>query len=234
MLDFHMHVLPEMDDGSKSVDTSLSMLEMSAEYGVDTIAATSHFYAWNDDPSHFLLRREAAYERLISGIEQSGIQSPQILLGAEVRFFDGISMIDDLEELCLEGTNLLFLEMPFSPWQERMFHEVDAICRRGIKPVAAHIERYMDCQAKRMIQNFMGLDVYIQCNAEFFVSRRTSRKALQMFRNGQIQFLGSDAHNTTSRPPNLGPALDFVESKLGHGSIEYLEDFEALVVEENG
>ena len=45
MTDLHMHVLPGMDDGSKDVRTSIAMLKRSASYGVDTVAATSHFYA---------------------------------------------------------------------------------------------------------------------------------------------------------------------------------------------
>ena len=42
MIDLHAHILPEMDDGSGSLDESLEMAELALESGVDIIAATPH------------------------------------------------------------------------------------------------------------------------------------------------------------------------------------------------
>ena len=223
MTDFHMHVLPEMDDGSKSVEMSLGMLERSAAYGVETVAATSHFYAWENSPQKFLSRRAEAHERMLSAA--AGREDlPRVLLGAEVCFFDGVSGMDELEELCLEGTRLLLLEMPFARWTERMLREVETIQRNGLIPVAAHIERYLDFQPRGLMNEFLGLGLYLQCNASFFLNRRTAHRALRMFRKGQIRFLASDAHNLSSRPPNLGGALEVLKRKLGR---EEWDRFEA-------
>ena len=67
MTDFHMHVLPGMDDGSKNVETSTAMLERSAAGGVDTVAATSHFYAEDNSIRRYLARRRAAYPEAAEG-----------------------------------------------------------------------------------------------------------------------------------------------------------------------
>ena len=32
MIDFHTHILPKMDDGSKNVEESIAMLKMQAEH----------------------------------------------------------------------------------------------------------------------------------------------------------------------------------------------------------
>ncbi|MCD7845611.1 MAG: hypothetical protein LUG57_07150 [Oscillospiraceae bacterium] len=235
MLDFHTHILPGMDDGSKNVSTSLTMLEESAAYGADTVALTPHFYGEENSPDQFLARRDMAWRSLAAAIEARGAENyPRLLLGAEVRFFNGISITEELESLCLEGTNFLLLEMPFVRWNERMLREVAAISRRGVKPVAAHVERYMDFQPKRLMADFMSLDIYIQCNAEFFLARKTTRRAIHMLQNEQIQFIGSDAHNITTRPPNLGPALEVIEWKLGREALERLEECEELVLEGSG
>ena len=45
LTDHHCHILPNIDDGSDSVDTSLQMIKMMKEQGVDRIVSTSHFYA---------------------------------------------------------------------------------------------------------------------------------------------------------------------------------------------
>lgn len=64
MIDVHSHILPAIDDGSRNVETSQKMLEMSAAQGVELICATPHFYASRDRVDEFLRRREASYERL--------------------------------------------------------------------------------------------------------------------------------------------------------------------------
>ncbi|MCD7787048.1 MAG: capsular polysaccharide biosynthesis protein, partial [Oscillospiraceae bacterium] len=130
MLDFHMHILPAVDDGSDSVETSMAMLRMSAEQGVEYIAATPHFYAERMTPESFLTRRRDAFALFTDAIGgEAGL--PRLLLGAEVHFFTGISTFDGLDALCLDGTKFLLLEMPFHTWSEHMLHEVDTISCRG-------------------------------------------------------------------------------------------------------
>jgi protein-tyrosine phosphatase len=61
VLDFHSHILPEVDDGSQSVDESILMINALAEQGIDRIVATPHFYANDESVSEFLVRRQKAY-----------------------------------------------------------------------------------------------------------------------------------------------------------------------------
>ncbi len=219
MTDFHIHVLPGMDDGSKDAETSLAMLRRSASHGVDTLAATPHFYAEENSVARFLSRRGEAYDRLMEAAgDMPGL--PRLLLGAEVLYFSGISAVDGLDGLCLEGTDLLLLEMPFAPWTDRVLREVEVIRRGGLRVAAAHIERYMDIQPRRAMDAFFSLGTFIQCNGAFFLSRRTAGRAARMLRRGQIHFLGSDAHNMTARPPNLGEAVGAMERKLGRTAVE--------------
>jgi protein-tyrosine phosphatase len=226
MTDFHSHVLPGVDDGSDSVSTSLLMLKMWHDQGISRICATPHFVAERMTPERFLQRRNAAYEDLRQAAVGDG---PEILLGAEVRFFDGISASEELTRLCLTGTSLLLLEMPFVKWTERMLGEVAEIRRRGIIPVAAHLERYIRFNPKKTIRQFMDLDIMIQCNAEFFLERRTERKALSLLREERIHFLGSDAHDLSSRAPNMRAALTLIEKKLGSSAIERLSRQEEMI-----
>ncbi len=228
MTDFHSHLLPGIDDGSDSVETSLRMLQMWRSQGVERICATPHFYAHENTPARFLQRRNEAYEKLMAAVGPAD-PCPPLLLGGEVLFWGGISSSEDLPSLCLEGTNLLLLEMPFVRWTDRMLGEVAEIRRRGLIPVAAHVERYMSFNPAKTIRAFMDMDILIQCNASFFLNRRTQRKALKLLRDGRIHFLGSDAHNTSSRAPNLGGALELIEKKLGPSAIDYLLDMEELI-----
>lgn len=228
MTDFHAHLLPALDDGSDSLETSLAMLEIWRSQGIDRVCATPHFYAERTTPEKFLRRRREALEALRAAMGTAE-GSPALLCGAEVRFFDGISGAEALPSLCLEGTDLLLLEMPFTRWTERMLMEVGELRQRGVRPVAAHLERYLDLNPRQTIRRFLQMDVLIQCNAEFFLSRRTAGKALRMLREEKIHFLGSDAHNLRSRAPNLGPALALIERKLGPRALDRLFALEGMI-----
>ena len=62
MIDLHTHILPNVDDGSSSLEESLALLRMLASQGVTLTAATPHFYATSDTPEQFFRRREAAWQ----------------------------------------------------------------------------------------------------------------------------------------------------------------------------
>ena len=211
MVDIHSHILPKMDDGSRSSEESLQMLSASVEQGVDVIAATSHFYPTENSPAQFLKRRQASYERLCEAMQADGRAFPHILLGAEVYYFEGINTADDVEQLRISGTPLLLLEMPFSPWTSRMVEEVERLHeRRGVTVLMAHIERYFRWQKEEVWDELASCGILMQSNAEFFLSWRTKHKALKLLRQGRLQFLGSDCHNMSSRRPRLGEALDVI------------------------
>ena len=234
MTDFHSHLLPGIDDGSDSVETSLAMLELWRGQGIDRIAATPHFYADRIDPVRFFRGRQAAYDALTEAMEKNGFRA-ELVLGAEVHYFSGMGNADVLDDLCLNGTDLLLLEMPFSrPWTESMIRDVAAIRRRGLTPVAAHIERYLPLQSKRLLDQFFDLDILFQSNASFFLSRKTARHALRLLRDRRIHFLGSDAHNISDRPPNLGPALEMIDQRLGTEALAYLESYDRITYPKGG
>ena len=60
VIDFHSHILPDVDDGSRSLEQSLAMLQMEADQGIRRVVATPHFYAQNDIPEKFLRKQEEA------------------------------------------------------------------------------------------------------------------------------------------------------------------------------
>ena len=69
MIDYHTHILPEIDDGARNTAMALAMLEEEVNQGVTTVCLTPHFYANEASPSHFLAKREAAYEKLMASAD---------------------------------------------------------------------------------------------------------------------------------------------------------------------
>ena len=151
MIDFHTHILPGIDDGSASVTESVSMLREEKRLGIDAVVATPHYYANRNDIGSFLEKREHAWNQLVPYLWP---ELPDIYLGAEVQYFEGIRAVEGLELLRIKGTDLLLVEMPFRQWTNRFIDDVLELNERdNIQVVLAHIERYMDMQSEYIPMN---------------------------------------------------------------------------------
>lgn len=223
MIDFHSHILPGMDDGSKSVEESVAMLNALSEQGITRVAATPHFYANDESVSEFLGRRQASLEKLSGSLSP---QMPQIMLGAEVRYYEGLSRHENIRDLCLQGTKLLLIEMPECRWSEFAIRELtDIACGGRIIPVLAHIERCIFLQKKEVLFRLLHNGVLMQINAEFLNGFLSRGKAVKLLKNNQVHFIGSDCHNMQSRPPDIGKAYQTVFNKLGGDFAEAFNNF---------
>ncbi len=221
MTDTHTHILPHMDDGSRSVEMSLDMLRRERDQGVTTVALTPHMYRTRELPEDFLARRAASAETLREAIAALPAEErdslPRLCLGAEVAWVPGMAEWPNLREFCYEGTDYLLVEPPLGRWDDRMPRELyDLMDRTGIVPVIAHIDRYFDRPAGALEELF-SLGVPVQLSAEALLHFFGRRRALHALEDGIAQVLISDCHNLDSRPPNLGPALAVVRQKLGDG-----------------
>ena len=233
LTDFHSHILPGVDDGSKSVEQSLEMLRMEAAQGIRRVIATPHFYPRHDSPERFLRRRAEAMNRLQEAM--AGEENlPDIELGAEIYFFSGISDSEVLSQLTIGQKSCILLEMPHSPWTESMYRELEGICvKQGLTPVIAHVDRYIrPFKTYGIPERLKELPVLVQANAEFFLDRSTRRMALRMLKSGQIHVLGSDCHNLKDRKPNLGDAISLIQDRLGPASLDWIHTNEQGILYE--
>jgi len=184
MIDFHTHILPLMDDGSKSIEESIKMLKMLSAQGVKRIVATPHFYANDESVDKFLERREKSYKSLT---EKLSVDLPEIILGAEVRYYNGISRMENLDKLFIGKNRLLLLEMPFSRWTEHSVEEIIQLSNLGdVTVVLAHFDRYLFMQSKQIQEKIFNSDILLQCNSECFESWFSRLKAFKLLNNDKI------------------------------------------------
>ncbi len=220
MTDLHTHILPAMDDGAEDVKTSIDMLCAEFCDGVDVVALTPHFYRHREDTEKFFRRREKSYAMLKAGINalKQGEKEklPELVLGAEVAWWPGISDMDELELLCIGDTQNLLLELPFAPWDAGIINNIYNIMGKfGITPVIAHIERYLHMQSKSVLRDIFSLDVPIQLGCESLLHPALRRTALKLIKRDNAHFVASDCHNMSDRRPNMKAALDVVYKKFG-------------------
>lgn len=236
MIDFHSHILPGIDDGSKNTDMTREMLKIEKDQGVSEIIATPHFYAFEMSIGQFIRRREHAFQKVKKRIyEKEGSWYPPITCGAEVYYFPGMGK-SDLYPLCIRGTDLLLLEMPFVQWTREMYNDILYIIRRqGLTIILAHVERFYQFQKNKDIWNkIIELPVILQFNAECFKSFTKRRLAMKYIRSDFPVLLGSDCHNITGRRPNLSEGRIILRKKLGEQVLEDIDLFGERLLRDHG
>lgn len=189
VIDFHAHILPELDHGCDSVQTAQKQLELAAKAGVDVVVATSHFYPHLDTTGSFLKAREEVYEKLQQVI--SGKQLlPKVWLGAEVLACAGMERMEGLEQLCVQGTNVLLLEMPFTGKWERPL--VESVCKlaKNYQVVLAHADRY----SFEQVQQLIAAGCLVQLNADALCKWSKRNRCMRYIKTGAVVALGSDIH----------------------------------------
>ena len=187
LVDFHAHILPRADHGSNSVQTSLKQLRLAAEAGVKRIVATPHFYPHRHTLRAFLDRRENAYYQLKAHVFEG---APKIRLGAEVLICDNIERFEGLDKLCLSGTNILLLELPFNDFNDNFCISVENLISMGYDVVLAHADRYVPEDIERLVE----LGAKIQLNAISVATFFKNKQLYNWVQRGVTVALGSDIH----------------------------------------
>lgn len=216
-IDFHAHILPGADHGSRNVETSLKQLQLARAAGIDRIIATPHFYPAHDTAEAFLARRERTFARLQEADEQ---HAREVLKGAEVHLCAGLHHMKDLDQFCVEGTSVLLLELPMDFSIDPYVTTLDGLLyERKLTVVLAHIDRYATQHIEFLLDSgFLG-----QLNAASFCHIRTKKRSLQWAERPEVVAFGSDIHGTEigyseflKAKQRLGTGFDQIMKRTEH------------------
>ncbi len=210
IVDFHSHILPKVDHGSKSMEQSISQIRLIGK-ATDRIVATSHFYPHVHNLDNFILRVDAAAEALKGKI--SNIDTvPEICIGAEVLLCEFLDRLDGIERLCIRGTDCMLLEMPnVGAWSDRLISTVEALMDKGIVILLAHIDRYIR-DYEEDIDRLLSMGAKAQINASSLMSFFSRRRLMPYLHSGAVYALGSDLHGADTDAYRDFAAL---EGKIG-------------------
>lgn len=214
IIDFHTHILPGIDDGSRDVSESLEMLTSLRDSGVGTVVFTPHFYPDHATLDEFLKKRKAAYEKLLPHLDSFDMD---VRLGAEVYFYNGMSKSSSIADFKIEGTSYILVEMPFYKWSEQVLNDIIELnSHQDVQVVIAHIDRYLKFIPVKVLEALSRQGIFFQMNIDAMGFWSRARKLKKLLSNNMIQFFGSDTHNMTVRAPkweefkkyNLKPCID--------------------------
>lgn len=213
LIDFHTHILPEMDDGASSVEEAVDMINELQSQGVSTIVSTSHYYMQDESVDSFVKRRGIAYNKLVTYANQNNIKLPNIILGAEVLFSPILCDID-CKPLCIGNTPYILLEMPYTKFSSSHFKALENFLNvSGLQCILAHVERYYHFNDDKAVEKLVSHDVLCQINAGSVIDKKLRKKTLKLIKNDCAHILGSDTHNMSSRKPNISDAMKILDKK---------------------
>ena len=221
-VDFHSHILPGIDDGSRNIEMTEKMLKMEKNSGITKIVATPHFYLSEQTLDSFLEKRAEAFEKTRPLAERMGVE---IKLAAEV-LYTGSLLENDLSKLCLEGTNYMMIELPYQRLTGQFINEFRSFAGSifpDIVLILAHAERYLNFTDEDSIYEIMNTDMVVQLNSgDFKMFSKHTKFMYDLLKHDMAHLLGTDCHNITSRAPNMDIAKKAIEKKISPHCFEHL------------
>ena len=211
MIDIHAHVLPFVDDGSKSLERSIEIVKNSILQGVSDMVLTPHF---DQDYKSSKEELETAFNTFVEHVNALGL-NVNLYLGQEIFVSSDVKkLVSSGNILTLNDTEYILIE--FSVGED--FDIAEAVYefrKAGYKPIVAHFERYpyADISVAEEIKSLGGL---IQVNSDSLVGKgryRHLRKVKSLFKEGFVDFVASDIHEF--RKNSLKKAQEYVAKKYG-------------------
>lgn len=229
-IDIHCHILPGVDDGSDSRETSMQMLRIAASEGITSMIATPHYQTRRFFTPADMIRAKLAELQREADAEQLGLT---LYAGTEIYYREGVeSELASGRLLTMNDTDRVLVE--FSPMEDFRYirDAMERLRGEGYVPILAHVERFacmMEDESRAGYLRRIGCE--IQTNAGSVAGAfglRVKGYLKHLLRAEQIDYIGTDAHNTAGRAPMIQKckkrlericSADYAEALL-HGNAE--------------
>jgi protein-tyrosine phosphatase len=209
VIDIHCHLLPGVDDGSKSWDMSVEMCRIAAEDGIEHIVATPH------------ANERFRYNRptLASDLEHlRGLvgPSPRLSLGCDFHLsYDNLQeVLISPERYTIEDSHYLLVELSNYSIPSQINDCFTRMADVGITPVITHPERNPILQeTQHRVLEWVDQGCAVQVTASAVTGGwgpKATRIAEWLLERDAVHVLATDAHDTRHRIPSLSAAREKV------------------------
>jgi protein-tyrosine phosphatase len=215
VIDLHSHLLPAVDDGSRSVEQSVKVLREMASLGVTDVCLTPHLQAGKAEagppPAH-----EAAYKALIA----SAPALPRLHRGAEVMLDRPIARPVALaRNVTLARTRYILVEFPRLVAYETVTNALTQVVELGLVPLLAHPERYSCCSVEA-VRHWRAVGAKTQVDATTLLAAQArGQRARSLVAEGLADILAGDNHGDGR---SIATGARFLEAQDGREQVELL------------
>lgn len=190
MIDLHSHLLPGVDDGSRSVAQSVGVLRAMAEVGLTDVCLTPHFRA--GDITEIL---PPGHESAFAALTAEAPLQPKLHRGAEVMMDRPLAgSAAELRHITLAGTRYILVEFPRMVAGDTVVNALGRIVDLGLFPIVAHPERY-SCCSPAAASRWRELGAGMQVDANTLIAAQArGQRARALVAQGLADILAGDNH----------------------------------------
>lgn len=214
--DIHSHILYGVDDGAQTLEESLNMIEMAQDEGVATIILTPHYECRNENYDVELVEKN--YRKLCEASKEN-YPNMDIHIGNEILFSNNcIEALNNKSAMTLAGTRYVLVEFGIRVEYKEIYDAVRNLCNNGYIPIIAHMERYNSIFKKNdLLDELHKAGGYLQINSRSLTRGRlnsVSSWVNKLVKDGAIDFISDDCHNTSFRCPLMRSVIDNLEHRV--------------------
>ncbi|MDR0971612.1 MAG: hypothetical protein LBM25_04425 [Bacteroidales bacterium] len=193
--DIHSHLIPNVDDGSKSMEESISLIRQLKSFGYEKVITTPHVF-YNSFPDGIEVLDEKLKE-LQREVERNNINI-EIALGCELLLDEDVSDRMEKKQIRTFSDNYLLVEFPMNTLPMAYENWLFDLQLRGYKLVLAHPERFLYFfEDKRKYALLKDREIIFQSNIASISGYygEDVRKAVEyLIKENMVELLGTDCH----------------------------------------
>ena len=221
MIDIHSHIIPNVDDGARSVEETFNILKEAQEAGFTDVILTSHFLLnyYETNAQELIFWKEKLQEVLKKQGTKINLHS-----GMEIYITNQMEeLLENKKILTLANSRYMLIELPLATNVKYFDYVVYYLEAKGIKPIIAHPERYKCVQKDPdIVEEYIEKGCLIQCNYGSIVNlygREAEKTIKTLLKKNQVHFLGSDVHRENGTYLIILDAVKKIRKIIGENKI---------------
>lgn len=235
MIDFHTHILPNIDDGSQSIEETFNLIKEAERAGFDKIISTSHYIENYYETEN--REREFWIKSLSQQFSSQNINA-KIYMGNEIYITENlIELLKSEKASTINNTSYVLFELPFNIEPMNLYDIVYEMLKNKLVPILAHPERYRYVQKDPdIIADLIEKGVLMQSNYGSIIGQYGKKEkilVMEFLKNNMIHFLGSDVHKQGTIYPKIPRIVNFLKDKLDEKYVDELTTENAELVLNN-
>ncbi len=224
MIDFHTHIIPNIDDGSRSIDETFNLIKEAKEAGFDGIVLTSHYienYYETDVPERDVWVKAISDNLKIKGIETNLYLANEIYMSENM-----MKLLIEGKASTINNSSYVLFEMPLNAEPMNLYDVIYSLQENKLIPVLAHPERYSFVQKEpELINDLIEKGVLMQANYGSILGQYGEKAEVivrKFLEANMIHFLGSDVHRQNTIYKKIPQALEEIRNIIGDEKLEEL------------
>ena len=224
MIDIHSHIIPNVDDGARSVEETFNILKEAQEAGFTDVILTSHFLLnyYETNAQELIFWKEKLQEVLKKQGTKINLHS-----GMEIYITNQMEeLLENKKILTLANSGYMLIELPLATNVKYFDYVVYYLEAKGIKPIIAHPERYKCVQKDPdIVEEYIEKGCLIQCNYGSIANlygREAEKTIKTLLKKNQVHFLGSDVHRENGTYLIILDAIKKIRKIIGENKINEL------------